>query len=82
MEDYRFTKFEEIDRELTILEVKKEMQYLKFKGSVLRFREQLTVSNLFKSAVHAIGEKIKTSASLKEMIFRFLWNKVKPEQKD
>jgi DNA integrity scanning protein DisA with diadenylate cyclase activity len=80
MENYRFTNFEEIDQALNVLEVKKQVQYYKVKGAVLRFREQLTVANVFKYTVNVIGEKIKASTSLKEMIFRFLWNKVKPEE--
>lgn len=79
MENYRFTNFEEIDQALNVLEVKKQVQYYKVKGAVLRLREQLTVANVFKYTVNVIGEKIKASTSLKEMIFRFLWNKVKPE---
>jgi hypothetical protein len=80
MKKYHFTNFEDIDKELEVLELQKELQFLKLKGSIISFREQLTVSNLFKQAVSSIGEKIKASTSLKEMIFRFLWNKVKPEE--
>ncbi|MFN9115550.1 MAG: DUF6327 family protein, partial [Bacteroidota bacterium] len=53
-----YTSFKQIETDLEILKLEKEIEYHKMMHSIAKSKESLTPKNLISSAIGAIGSKI------------------------
>lgn len=67
-----YTTFDEIDRQLEILKLEREIQIRKLGLNIEQLSEQLSPGNLAKKSIMNIASTVQTSSSLKSTVIAFL----------
>ena len=75
----RYTSYEEVNRELEILKLEREISIRKIRNDIQDIALLFSPSNLIRQGLTSFGSSIKNSKNVKSVIlttvFKFLYNK-------
>ncbi len=69
-----FENFEDLNQEIEIAKLQKDLQYLKVKKQLSNTLDELKPKNLVSGALSAVGESIQSNFSINEILIKW-WEK-------